>query len=166
MQLLEVPSAYRPGVTPQPRSLCMAKGETTTSEFATVNRLVPACGRKAHEAVITAEKADVTCPDCLAVLGGGPSTYQPVRDPAVTEALLATRYAQAPDDPGQWRCRKEAKPSEAVGGYRQLVDALNVEQLEARRADLEGELAAVNVLLDAARARERVANRGVAGESA
>lgn len=148
MQLLEIPSAYRPGVTPPPRPLCMTKGEATTNEFVTINRLVPACGRRPDEAVMTSEKVDVTCPDCLAVLGGGPSTYQPARRVEVTTEPGVALHRPLP-----------ATPS----GYRQLVDALNVEQLEAKRNDLEGELAAVLVLLTAARAREKKINQGAGG---
>lgn len=118
----------------------MAQGDTQSNPVCTVNRVKPLCGKAVLGALITDEKADVTCPECLAVLGGA---IRPVVERPGAPAPSAPRTLQ--------------------GGYRQLVDSLNVEQLEAKKADLEGELAAVQVLLDAARAREKRLQEGAGG---
>ncbi len=131
-----------PGADEPPR-VCFGQVTSVANPVQTRNEIRIACGRTLRRQDCTTTDRDlVTCPQCRDVLAG----------------LQAVGATPTPAPPST-----RAVPVVGAGGYRSLLDAMNVEQLEAKKADLEGELAAVGVLLDAARARQKKTHEGAGG---
>ncbi len=136
--------AWRVPGDDEPPRVCFGQITPVANPVQTRNEMRIACGRTLRRQDYTTGDRDlVTCPLCKEVLAG-------------LQAVGATPPPTPPTQPltagKSWHA-----------GYRTLLDAMNVEQLEAKKADLEGELAAVGVLLDAARARQKKIPEGAGG---
>lgn len=134
------PSFPMGGLPPPAREaprICWGVLQTESNPIQTVEKIVPRCDRVPLRGdQVTMDKDLVTCPLCRTLAGLAP-------------AEMAAQEALPPPGPTPLVPPGSVLP----GSYRRLLDCLNVEQLEAKKADLEGELRAVDVLLQAARAR-------------
>lgn len=133
-----------PGTVPveEPPRVCFGQVRSVSNPVQTHNEVQIACGRTPRrQDAMTTDQDLVTCPQCKDVLAG-------LAHVRVAQPLVAPPPAGVPV---------------GVGSYRQLLDSMNQEQLEGKVADLEGELAAVRVLLEAAQARAKKIDKGAGG---
>lgn len=138
---------------PLPRRICFAKRNDVSNPGISFTSLDPLCGQPSRQTTgdgVTFEKDLVTCPKCLASLQGQVSFEEVMPD----ERGIVSGLVEAP------RPRDLGDPVPAAfplpqGGIAAFLDnLLDVPALTKKLADLEGEAAAVRVLLQAARARE------------
>ncbi len=118
--------------------VCFAAMKQVNNPVCSFNAMEPLCGRATRKDVdaVTQDKELVTCDGCKAVLSNTPPGQEPQAVAPQASAALVTIPAQQP-------------------GLPEMIAAMDVPRIEAMIADLNGELAALKVLLKAAKARDK-----------
>lgn len=141
--------AAPPGVAARvaPARVCFARAKSFANEGAQFNTAEPICGLpQRYTDRVTFEQECVTCEKCKAALGQGPSTEADVLPSVAASRSAVSEVSVASEAP--------TRPTGSMKGALEVL--LDTPWLEGRIRELEGELAAVRVLLEAARARDRV----------
>lgn len=141
----ESPFPPPPLSPPPPQRICFAHNKVVGTGFSTAAMIPePICGQTLREMpkdAVTFDKEMVNCAQCQAILAGRTETTPAEHQPQGTQPGVGPA---APPTPAL-----------GAGSLQALLEQLDVEKLTARQRELEGELAAVKVLLSAAEARER-----------
>lgn len=138
----------------QGKRICLARHVTVSNPGVSYQSAEPACGQPLREGVgdqLTFEHELVSCPLCKQLLEDAKRLQgQQQTTEESTRAVQHAPTGPAVEPEGASSRPPVRRPSEAKGALDELLD---LDMLEAWKAELEGELEAVKVFLDAARAR-------------
>lgn len=156
-------------VSVEPARICFTQIKQVSNPGISYNELVPLCGKPQRSGdgardAVTLEKETVTCADCLRKLSGQMLEAPHSTGASFPSAADASAGAtQGPD--GFLNLNHRPAPLPSDFSYQDFLDqVLDVAGLKDKQRSLQAELAAVEVLLQAAQARE--AFRSPAGATA